>query len=291
MSNIYYHHPDDKQFSLDILHDDPQKIENRIDSYDDTIETKRIEYDLDRKFTAVYTTSGGGEAVAELNYDFEKEIESMDDDNGDIVVRLLDMYQMLIATNEQEIGVPVEAYKNIDISGLATMLDETNWSGTAIDVAGRLASNLILQHALPNANHRTAIALIQFYLRRIDSNFSMPETAVEIEPDTYDWREWVNTYINESKRLLTVRRKNLLLKYAGEFGVSNVERKHGICIELADYELDMHSHEAKKVYAKRHEELWIDFVEEGVRRSNSSILVSHPALSKSEFATKMQNLP
>jgi hypothetical protein len=47
----------------------------------------------------------------------------------------------------------------------------------------------------------------------------------------------------------------------------------------------------KKVYAERHKELWIDFVEEGVRRSNSRVLVSHPALNKSEFATKMQNLP
>jgi prophage maintenance system killer protein len=246
MSNIYYHHPDDKQFSLDFLHDDLQKIENRIDSYDDTIEAKCIEYDLDREFTAVYTTSGGGGVVKALDFDFEKEIESINDNNGDIVVRLLDMYRKLIATNEQESGVPVEAYKNIDIGGLATMLDETDWSGTATDVAGRLASNLILQHALPNANHRTAIALIQFYHRRIDSNFSMPETKVEIDPDTYDWQKWVSTYINESKRLLTVRRKNLLLMYAGEFGVTSVERKHGVRIELADYELDMHSHEAKK---------------------------------------------
>jgi sporulation-control protein spo0M len=33
-----------------------------------------------------------------------------------------------------------------------------------------------------------------------------PETSVEIDSETYDWREWVNEYINESKRHLTVRR-------------------------------------------------------------------------------------
>ena len=57
----------------------------------------------------------------------------------------------------------VEAYKNIDVDVLPDVLDRTSWEGSATDVAGRLASNLVLKHALPNANHRTAVALIRLY--------------------------------------------------------------------------------------------------------------------------------
>jgi len=96
----------------------------------------------------------------------------------------------------------VEAYKNIDVDVLPDVLDRTSWEGSATDVAGRLASNLVLKHALPNANHRTAVALIQFYIRRLNPDFAMPETSVETYPESYDWREWVNEHINVRYRPL-----------------------------------------------------------------------------------------
>ena len=43
----------------------------------------------------------------------------------------------------------MEAYKNIDIDALPEAFDETSWEGTATDVAGRLASNLILKRPSP----------------------------------------------------------------------------------------------------------------------------------------------
>ena len=184
----------------------------------------------------------------------------------------------------------MEAYKNIDIDALPEAFDETSWEGTATDVAGRLASNLILKHALPNANHRTAVALIQFYLRRINADFSMPETKTEIEPETYDWREWVNEYINESKRLLTVRRKNVLFKHLREFGATTLERKHEVMIDLSEYELDMYPHEAKVFYAERHEDLWIEFVEQAVERAGFPELTDTTGISKAEFAEKIRQL-
>ena len=96
----------------------------------------------------------------------------------------------------------VEAYKNIDVDVLPDVLDRTSWEGSATDVAGRLASNLVLKHALPNANHRTVVALIQFYIRRLNPDFAMPETSVETYPESYDWREWVNEHINVRYRPL-----------------------------------------------------------------------------------------
>ncbi|MDL0145125.1 hypothetical protein [Halobacterium salinarum] len=290
MGHVYYHHPGDKQFSLDFVHPDPDEIVSQIVEYDDDVAVKVSTYDLDREFYVVYTSRVGGGAVSDIEIDLSEALAEMDADNGTIVARLLEIYQALISQNEEEEGIPVEAYKNIDIDALPDVLDRTSWEGSATDVAGRLASNLILKHALPNANHRTAVALIQFYLRRLTPEFSMPETSVEIDPETYDWRDWVNEYINESKRLLTVRRKNVVFKHLREFGASTLERKHEVEIDLAAYELDMYPTEAKEVYAKEHEELWIEFVEEAVERTGYPELTETSGLSKAEFAEKIRNL-
>jgi len=290
MGHVFYHHPEDKQFSIDFVHSDSEVIRARIEGYGEDVETKVLTYVLDREFQVVYTTRVGGGAVSEIEFNPSNALADMDDDNGTIVTRLLEIYEALIERNEAEEGAPVEAYKGIDISALSEVLDRTSWDGSTTDVAGRLASNLILKHALPNANHRTAVAFIQFYLRRIEPKFSMPETITEIDPQSFDWRDWVNEYINESKRLLTVRRKNVPLKYLREFGATVLERNHKVEIDLTAYELDMYPSEAKEVYARRHEDLWIEFVANAVERAGYPELKEMPGLSKSEFAEKIREL-
>nr|WP_244509748.1 hypothetical protein [Haloferax larsenii] len=83
---------------------------------------------------------------------------------------------------------------------------------------------------------------------------------------------------NESKRLLTVRRKNVLFKHLYRFGARTLERKHAVEIDLTAYELDMFPNEAKVVYAEQHEELWIEFVEEAVERAAIFLRGENPAL-------------
>jgi hypothetical protein len=46
-------------------------------------------------------------------------------------------------------------------------------------------SNLILRHSLPNANHRTGIAMLQFCVESVDPDFVMPRTHVDDDA----WRE------------------------------------------------------------------------------------------------------
>ncbi len=290
MGHVYYHYPGDKQFSLDFVNPDPTEIVSQIVEYDDDVAMKMREYDLNETVYVVYTSRVGGGAVKDLDFSLTDALEQMEPDTGVIVTRLLEIYQGILEQNESEEGIPVEAYKEIDIGAFPEALDEVCWEGPSTDVAGRLASNLILKHALPNANHRTAVAMIQFYLRRINPDFSMPETAVEVEQEEYDWREWVNEYINESKRLLTVRRKNVVFKHLREFGATTLERKHGVTIDLTEYELDMYPHEAKQKYAQEHEQLWIDFVEEAVTRAGYPDMKNIAALSKSEFAERIRKL-
>ena len=290
MSHVYYHHPGDKQFSLDFVHPDPAQIVSQIVDYNDDIAVKIETYEIDESFYAIYTSRVGGEPVREIDFDLTASLAEMSNDNSTIVVRLLEIYRALIAQNEQEERTRVVAYKDIDVDALPDILDRTSWKGTATDVAGRLASNLILKHPLPNANHRTAVALVQFYLRRLSPDFSLPETSVEVDPESYDWRAWVNEYITESKRLLTVRRKNVVFKHLHKFGVRTVERKHAIEIDLTAYELDMYPSKAKTIYAKKDEDLWVEFVDEAVERAGYPELKEVPALSKGEFAEKIRNL-
>ncbi|MGB9958746.1 hypothetical protein ACOZ4B_20455 (plasmid) [Haloferax prahovense] len=290
MGHVYYHHPGDKQFSLDFVHPDPAEVVSHIVDYDDDVAVKVQKYEINEAFYVVYTSRVGGGPVREVDFDLKASLAKMSEDNSTIVIRLLEIYRALIAQNEEEEGVPVEAYKQIDVDALPDVLDRTSWEGSATGVAGRLASNLNLRHALPNANHRTAVALVQFYLRRLNPNFSMPDTSIDVDPESYDWREWVNEYINESKRLLTVRRKNVLFKHLYRFGARTLERKHAVEIDLTAYELDMYPSEAKVVYAGEHEELWIEFVEEAVERAGYPELKETPGLSKAAFAEKIRNL-
>ena len=89
---------------------------------------------------------------------------------------------------------------------------------------------------------------------------------------------------------MTVRRKNVLFKRLYSFGVRTLERKHAVEIDLTAYELDMYSSEAKIVYAEKHEDLWIEFVEEAVERAGYLELKETPGLPKGEFAGEIRNL-
>ncbi|RQG86172.1 hypothetical protein EA462_17020 [Natrarchaeobius halalkaliphilus] len=290
MGHVYYHHPGDKQFSLDYITQTPEEVVSQITSYRDDVSVKVSEYDLDEHFYAIYTSRGGGKPVSELELDVSEALEQLEAENGQIVARLLETYRALIQRNEEEEGSPVIAYKDPDIEALGEVLDRVSWTGSATDVAGRLSSNLILKHALPNANHRAAVAVIQVYLRCYDPDFSLPETKGEAGPNEFDWQDWVNAYINESKRILTVRRKNVIFKILRQFGATTVERKHNVEIDLTSYTLDLYPSEAKKRYAEEHEQLWISFVEEVVERVERSDLKDTPALSKSAFAEEIRNL-
>ena len=51
----------------------------------------------------------------------------------------------------------------------------------------------------------------------------------------------------------------------------------------------MYPSEAKIVYAEKHEELWIEFVEIAVERAGYSELKETPGLSKADFAEEIRH--
>lgn len=154
-------------------------------------------------------------------------------------------------------------YKELEREGIADAVQRTEWRQSIAETGGQLVSELILRHALPNANHRTSIGFLELYLRTFGELPRIPETG---SPE--GWSEWANEYIMESKRLLTTRRKSNLFKYIESLGATGVMRKHGVKIDFARYDPDVSN--PLREYGRRHRSASVSFVREYLNRAGVS---------------------
>lgn len=147
-------------------------------------------------------------------------------------------------------GDDVIASKSADLDDVpSTLTDRIEWKKPIPDVGGQLLSNLILTHPLPNANHRTSLGTLLVYLQSVGADLTVE-----------DLREsGVDTYIQESKRLLTVRRNATKFRILEDCGCTTVERKGGIHISLDAYDFDVDDPYSE--FAREHERHSIEFVE------------------------------
>jgi len=123
-------------------------------------------------------------------------------------------------------------------------------------------------------------------LQAISASFEMPTTTTE----DYDWAGWVNEYIEQSKKLLTVRRNVPRFGYLASAGCTVVERKDGLRIHLEEYDLSMRRWDALDKYASEHERESIDFVREVLDKAATPELCNGEPLSKQEFAARLQTM-
>lgn len=278
---VYYHHPDDEQFSLDFLNPDRKVIEDRLKSYSDRTETQVESYDLDKEIHVIYKKTNKVEDTESIEYDIDAAFAEMDPDMRVIVRYLLDMFDSVKEKKRNEESIPLDAYKGIDVDRIPEALQQVKWSGTIPEIGGRIASNLVLCHPLPNANHRTAFSMLEGYINEAaDSAFELPSMVT----DEYEWQTWVDDFIVDSKRLLTVRRNVAPFRYLSEFGCEIVRRKGGIDIKLDEYDLDLHPRDALTEYAHRHEQRTVTFAETVLEKTNAKDLTDKPGLTKTEFA-------
>lgn len=196
--------------------------------------------------------------------------------------RLVELLEAAVDGHEAD---EFRLYKNFEPEKIHQALENVSWGTPLPRVAGEVMSNLILRHALPNANHRTAIAMLQFCVESVDPAFEMPKTHVDDEA----WQAWVDPYIVDSKRLITVRRNNIRFKRLQELGVDLVERKDGIQIRLAAFDLDMHVHEALSTYAQRHETHCIEFARSLLTEAERDDLQSCSGPTHQEFVDYLES--
>ncbi|WP_266082887.1 hypothetical protein [Haladaptatus caseinilyticus] len=168
---------------------------------------------LEDEVYLVYTSSGSIGVIDEMGDGVFNAISGVESPYDLIMTRIVNVFASILKQNYEEEGKRIRAFKDFEIDQMQRAIEQTEWTGSAIEVAGRLASNLILRHSLPNANHRTSIGMIQYYLHSIDPSFEMPDTAVSLFDGEFDWREWTNQYIIRSKQLSTVRRKLYIFKH------------------------------------------------------------------------------
>ncbi|RXK47756.1 hypothetical protein [Halorientalis pallida] len=275
---VYYHHPDDSHYSLAYVTQDREEI--TTSGKDAVIE----QYDFEEEFFVLYTNRGASGTVEDFEGEFEDVLDEMSLQDRTITVRLLQIFEEIVEEKELEEEAKLEIYKQIELDRIPDAIARVDWTGTAVDVAGQLMSTLILKHALPNANHRTSISMAQWYLESIETGFSFPDFATE----AYDWKMWVNEYISESKRLLTVRRNTTAFSLLSEWGCDTVVRKNGIEISLAEYDLDVTRSEALAHYGDAHTELCTDFLTESVTRAGHDELVSTDGIGKGEFVSFLE---
>lgn len=274
---VHYHHPNDEHYSLAYVTLDPDEI----NPDDGKVET----YHLDETVHVLFTNSGASGTVDEITGELETKLDGMSETNRLFTMRILQTFEGVLEATKLEEGEKLEIYKQIEVDRIPTALDHVDWSGSVVDVAGQLLSSLILAHPLPNANHRTSIAFAEWYIESADSSFSLPELATE----TYDWQTWVDPYIVDSKRLLTVRRNTMPFRLLSQWGCDVVLRKGGIEIDLSEYDLEMPHSEALSVYAAHHSDLCTEFMTESVTRADASHLRFEQGPDKAEFLEYLQN--
>jgi hypothetical protein len=279
-ASVCYHHPDDEQFSLDYVADSRQTLDERLESYDESVETAVETHELDETVFAVYVRSGPIGTVDNLDYDLLDAFRTIEEPTRTIVSAYLDVFEGVAEQKRLEEGVPLDAYKPLEIEAVPDALERIDWGGPVERVGGELVSNLILRHALPNANHRTAFGLLELYLKSADSEFEMPSMAT----DDYEWLSWVDPFIVDSKRLTTVRRNVGLFRYLQQVGCTTVERKGGVEIELSQYDFNLRYREALTVYAERHKERSSSFVETLLKQTGRGGLVGQSSNTKETFA-------
>ena len=274
---VHYHHPLAENFSLKFSSATPTDLLGRQQAVDGP--TKLIGYPFETPVFVLYEGGTEIEAASDIDYDrawLRDRIGELPRGSQVVAFRLVELLESAVdarATDE------IRLYKEFEPQKIHRALAHVSWNASLPRVAGELMSNLILRHSLPNANHRTGIAMLQFCIESVAPDFEMPRTHVD--DDT--WREWVDPYIVESKRLITVRRNNLRFKQLEALGVDLVERKDGIQIRLADFDLDMHWREAYETYASQHEAHCTTFARAVLDRADRADLLDRSGPSNQEF--------
>jgi hypothetical protein len=279
---VYYHHPCADNFSLTFSSASAADVIERRREADG--ETKLVGYPFETPVYVLYEGTEASDSAGDIDFEsdwLEERLSGRPRATQVTAFRLVELLEAAVEVREAE---AFRLYKDFEPDQIHRALENVSWGASLPVVAGELMSNLVLRHALPNANHRTAIAMLQFCIESADPSFEMPSTHVDDE----NWKAWVDPYIVESKRLITVRRNNVRFEHLRDQGVGIVERKGGIRIELDDYELDMHWREALSRYAERHEEHCVSFAREIVERADRTDPLDRTGPTETEFVEYLE---
>lgn len=283
---LEYHHPDDQRFSLLHVTGDDDRHRRQVSDVreDDDLEYRTEEEEVDGTTAYLIYTNDAPETALP---DFETEAELVEwlqehFDKADLQI-VLAVYRAYRGILEEtaETGRELELYKQMQLEKIPTIVQRVQWGRSVPEVGAELLSGFILAHPMPNTNHRTGISLLDRYLTSIDERFTMPETGAEGE-----WYSWVVDFIHESKRLLTLRRKLPVFRYAADLGYRTVRRKEGITIDLTD--LDLERRDAFEYYSERHLDRTREFIDDLLEQAEADTLRDEIDDGKQAFVDRLR---
>lgn len=265
----YYVLHDGQYYSYEYLHDTKEEAEADCGARDELALVRPL--DLDQRYYAVYaaepvTRPDSLSAAVDLTW--------YDESAAKIIGTVIKLFGYI--EDEQEL----EWYKPLEPDRVADAINRVQWRGSVSNVGGQLLSRLILAHALPNANHRTSIAFLQTYFESFGSPLEEPQTNVGDE-----WADWANGFIEQSKRLLLVRRKAREFQYLSERGATAIEYKDDLTIRLDQFDLDID--DPWTHYRHRHEAHSQTFVAEYLRRAGGGGLAEREDPGMSVLADRL----
>lgn len=281
---VHYHHPQAQNFSL--KHSSASQSEIRSRRTDSDGATKLIGYPFDTPVYVLYKSETEIKDAHEIDFDqkwLSDRIAELPREGQVVAFRLVELLEAAVDVREEE--EEFRLYKEFEPQKIRQALDHVSWGASLPQVAGEVMSNLILRHSLPNANHRTGIAMLQFCIESVNPDFEMPRTHLNDET----WQEWVDPFIVDSKRIITVRRNNIRFKQLQELGVDRVDRKDGIQIQLDAFELDMHWRDALSTYATRHEDHCTGFARAVMERAGRDDLLEKAGPTTQEFIDYLES--
>lgn len=106
-------------------------------------------------------------------------------------------------------------YKKLDVPLLHRKIQSFDWSGTHLDVASGIITELILAHPFPNANHRSSIHFVRNYL--LVCGIKWPHYNLQGRGHHRLHRETKEFFIR-SKYLLQLHRHAPMIQLAYELG-------------------------------------------------------------------------
>lgn len=266
MLSLQFANPD-YEIAEQKLREIQQDLSQSVEFYAD-ITTTTFEQDVQALYTAeVYPRDFVG----------YKEISDKDDE----ILRdtIIDAFQEIEEEGRAD-GNPLRWYKEPELDKVIQTINQTEWKQRIPKVAGSLLSNIITTHGLPNANHRTALSFVQLYIRTYAPKFVIPDTGM---PGV--WYDWAESFVRESKRLLTLSRKTPLFRYLRQWGCEGIIRKDDSVLPFENYNLDVQSPRAH--FTQQHKELSMEFIYEILERTDESTLIGKTDQGRSVFIDRL----
>lgn len=146
----------------------------------------------------------------------------------------IDLFRRILRSSY---GRPVRRwYKALEPEKIRATYQRMDWSGSNLDVAARIITNLILAHPFPNANHRTSIDLGRLYLLSV--GIAWPAYELRGRGRNRFFRETKPFYL-ESKYLLQLVRHAPLLRAANRVGYRRIRFASDTVREIHKPDLDL----------------------------------------------------